>query len=306
MRQDSAAVQQGSKWGVIDAKGNYVVEPLFDRLESFAAGLITVWQGGKCGVIDAKGNYVVEPLFDRLEPFAAGLTTVWQGGQWEFNPDTPSAEVWVAVWQGDKWGLIDAQGNYVVKPQFDRITRLAFVLSEGLVAVGGWARVETRYFWGIIKDDTHRKLWGIIDAQGNYVFKPQFTEIRRLAEGWTAVRLLRLYQSRNPWWLGFEVGTVDEQGDSIVEFVAEDPGIVWEVWEGSRRWARRWGEGPRQWGIIDAQGNYIFEPQFDEIGAFADGFAVVKQDGKWGVIDMKGHYVVEPQFDWIGEFHSIY
>ena len=288
---------------MMDAQGNLIKQ--FNPARLAAELAAAVGQGGPWGIVDAEGT-LIKPLEPAMLAAEQGVA-ILQAQQWglmnrqgyvikQFNPDTPSAEVLVAVQQGDKWGVIDAQGNYF-KASSDRTYPIAegFVLSEGLVAVGGIEQVEVRFLWGLIENDELMDLWGLIDAQGNYLFKPQFTEIRPLAEGWTAVRLLRLHLLK-PWWLlGFEVGSVDAQGNHLVEFdVDERPS---EGWDADLEW-----EGPRQWGIIDAKGNYIFEPQFDEIGAFADGFAVVKQDGKWGVIDMKGHYVVEPLFDGLGSF----
>ena len=58
----------------------------------------------------------------------------------------------------------------------------------------------------------------------------------------------------------------------------------------------------RQWGFMDAKGNYVVEPQFDAIGAYSGGVIAVQQGGQWGFIDARGKYVIDPQFDGIGAY----
>ena len=55
-------------------------------------------------------------------------------------------------------------------------------------------------------------------------------------------------------------------------------------------------------GFIDKSGKVVIEPQFDDVGAFIEGLAWVKKDGKWGFIDKSGKVVIEPQFDGAGDF----
>ena len=50
-------------------------------------------------------------------------------------------------------------------------------------------------------------------------------------------------------------------------------------------------------GYINAQGEVVIKPQFDEVDFFLDGIAAVKLDGKWGFINRKGEMLVKPQFD---------
>ncbi len=57
-----------------------------------------------------------------------------------------------------------------------------------------------------------------------------------------------------------------------------------------------------KWGFIDKNGKMVIEPQFDEAGDFFEGFACVEKDGKWGFIDKSGKMVIEPQFDYPGYF----
>jgi hypothetical protein len=52
-----------------------------------------------------------------------------------------------------------------------------------------------------------------------------------------------------------------------------------------------------KWGFIDTKGNYLVEPKFNFIDEFSAGFAHVNLDDKWGIIDKKGNCLFETKFD---------
>lgn len=58
------------------------------------------------------------------------------------------------------------------------------------------------------------------------------------------------------------------------------------------------------WGYIDATGAWIISPSFYEAGPFHSGLATVRDafTGKAGVINKKGEFIVPPQYDLIGSF----
>ena len=262
----SAAVRQGGPWGVVDAQGNLIkrFDPAMLSSEAFVATL----QDQQWGLANA-GGYVIK----------------------QFSSATPSSELLVAVAQDGKRGIIDLKGNYVFKLQSEPIWPLA----EGWIAVQADRTLRVRAFWGIIEKDLGGEtMWGFMDMQGNYVVEPQFYKIMACSGGLVAVRRHLVLSRLNPTWFGAEVGIVDEEGNYITKFdVVEPPAEERDP---------NWIDGALQWGFMDTKGNYIFEPQFDEVWQLAAGLIAVAQDGKWGLVDTKGNHVVEPQFDRIGEF----
>lgn len=73
---------------------------------------------------------------------------------------------------------------------------------------------------------------------------------------------------------------------------------------GSRRDIKQFPNG--QWGLIDTMGNEIVPPQYDYIGSFHAGVAVVKKDGKAGLIDTKGKVIVPLKYPNIADFADNY
>ena len=63
-------------------------------------------------------------------------------------------------------------------------------------------------------------------------------------------------------------------------------------------------EGQR-WGYIDAKGQMVIQPRFDDARDFQEnGLAIVSEKGKYGVIDATARYVVQPIYDSINPFHD--
>ena len=51
--------------------------------------------------------------------------------------------------------------------------------------------------------------------------------------------------------------------------------------------------------FIDTLGNYIFEPKYQNVLYFQDGYAPVQQHGKWGVVDRRGRQALPFLYDQI-------
>lgn len=59
-----------------------------------------------------------------------------------------------------------------------------------------------------------------------------------------------------------------------------------------------------KWGFINAAGEVVIEPQYEDARSFANGYAAVKKDGKWGFINAEGKMVIEPQFKNAKDFND--
>src|SRR5258707_12660787 len=51
-----------------------------------------------------------------------------------------------------------------------------------------------------------------------------------------------------------------------------------------------------RYGYISKAGKVAINPQFDDVGRFAEGLAPVKFGTKWGDIDREGKLAINPQF----------
>lgn len=138
-----------SKFGFINKRGEHVILPQFDDINSFAEGRAPVcviekdktgWPVRKWGYIDSGGRFIVAPRFKHGAPFSEGLA---------------------AVTIEDKCGFIDREGKQVIAAQFD----FAEGFKNGLarVQVGGYGKTGWR---------------GYIDKKGRFVWRPSDHEER--------------------------------------------------------------------------------------------------------------------------------
>lgn len=135
-----------------------------------------------------------------------------------------------------KWGYIDKTGSYVINPQFDDAYSFA---DNGfaVVEVGG--------------------KYGFIDKTGAYVVNPMYADMG------SSVYSGCIYFANDDK----KVGYLDTSGKEI----------------------------------IPAQFDYIYSSKYSSFNLagnfYDDGFAVVRMGNSFGVIDKEGNYVINPQFD---------
>lgn len=57
-----------------------------------------------------------------------------------------------------------------------------------------------------------------------------------------------------------------------------------------------------KYGLINSEGGWLVEPEYDYIGPFSEGRAVVKKDEKYGYIDKSGMLIINTIFDFAQDF----
>jgi hypothetical protein len=79
-----ARVEQGGKWGFVDARGQQVIPTGFEWAESFSEGLAAVRRDGRWGFIDRAGKMVVAPSYADAARFSEGLAAVKRAATWSY------------------------------------------------------------------------------------------------------------------------------------------------------------------------------------------------------------------------------
>lgn len=209
MREGLAPVRSKKKlFGFVNEKGEVVIDMKFEAVGYFADGLAWVYEkkGMEKGYIDKTGNYALEPKYSDAKEFdpVSGMARVKIGDDWLYI-DKSGKELRVEgerfvdfmdglaeVMVNDISGLIDKEGNWVIKPKYRKIK----AFKNGYAAVqtpdGKWGFVSSKgeevippkydgvrdVYYGFAAVSEERGKWGLIDMSGNWVLSPEYSNLR--------------------------------------------------------------------------------------------------------------------------------
>ena len=169
------------KWGYINKKGGYFIEPTFDHASHFSEGFASVRREDMVGYIYRTGAVSLMADWVFAGDFSEGLANVLcyreHGLKWgyigciaeilitviipQFDDAGPFSEGLAKVKINDKWGFINKSGKIVIDNVFDD----AFSFREGMAVV----KIDDKY--------------GYIDKRGTMVVEPQFDYCFDFSEG---------------------------------------------------------------------------------------------------------------------------
>lgn len=185
----SSSTGCSEKWGAIDKKGNFIVNPNFDilcycfglyvyavgcdyvNISNNAKDVIPITANGKWGILNRNGEILVNAKYDRIQILDNGMAIVNVGCCFMKILDEDS--FWNNfnnyAYIGGKWGLLSHDGKLLTPIQYTYISQF-----NGDLAI---VNVNALY-------NTRRRLcniggkWGLINKSGQIVVKPQFDMLR--------------------------------------------------------------------------------------------------------------------------------
>lgn len=158
-----AAVKQNGKWGIINDKGEFKVNPEFDEIVLDNYGyfnkqkIVIACKNGKYGFYDetlkSKNDFTADKM------------------------DIPTKDGIIAFCQNSKWGYVDEDGKVIIEPTYED----ALSFSNGLAAI------------------CQNGKWGFIDKDNNIVIECDFAGADYFTkEGSCCVRLIAPENENNP------------------------------------------------------------------------------------------------------------
>jgi len=245
-----AADQKNDQLGFLDRKGEFVVEPQFDRALYYSKGLVAVLKNGKWRYLDLSGRVVIPAEFEDAASFHEGLARVRIGNKVGFIDHLGGMVIEsnfdaagnfsgglapVAKRDGDlKWGYIDRQGKLSVPLQFDS----AGEFSEGL------APVQKGF------------LWGFVDSTGDFVIPARYLYAQHFSYGVAAVQLR---ETRRYGYVDhYGVLRISAQFSSTWDFSGDGVARVGIPEKVSRGPTASGAHGSPWWGYIDSSGRLFW------------------------------------------------
>lgn len=265
-----AAVNIEGLWGYINKKGENTIPTQYLGAWSFNNDRARVQsaQNRKVGYIDTRGDTVIDLTYD-------------EGGNYQFGL--------VPVKSGQYWGLIDEEGENIMRPEYYGIK----VLSREWIAAKiteNWAIYHlSKKEWihsdlsqvfgfrdGVFRVKDMEQQYYYLDTNGKALFpepsaklySPQAGVFTRCAE-------------KNQCYL------MDREGDPLSDTYDKIRPL------GENRFAIYENEN---WGLINDLGTVILPPQFEQLYSFSNGYAPYQKDDLWGFIDREGRRVTSNIF----------
>jgi predicted DNA-binding WGR domain protein len=310
-------VLSGEKWGYINRKGEYVINPQFQDAGFFREGLARVVSSdGKIGFINSDGKYEISAQYKSATYFSNGLAFVVSEGSYpvcidklgETQFSLKQVQRVFSFHEGlaliipaeENYGYVNKAGETVINPQFDLVSHFSEGLAKiqqknknGFIDKSGKIIINPQFdhvsdFHNGRAAFSNGNQKGYIGTKGNYIINPQFDDAGDFREGMAVIRS------------GREWGYINEDGKIEINPQFDDA----EPFQSGLAAIKQ----SNKWGYINKKGKLEINPQFDKVSSFFDDIAFVEINDKWGIIDKKGKYIVNPQFDHIktvvGEFEA--
>ncbi|HEY5561409.1 MAG TPA: WG repeat-containing protein [Clostridiaceae bacterium] len=167
--------------------------------------------------------------------------------------------------KGTKWGYIDSNGSFIIKPKYDNAMSFQ---SNGLAVV------------------EENNLTGIINSQENYIVKPQYSSIYEFSEGCAAV----IDDS------GFKL--IDEKGKMLT---TKAYSFISSFKEGRAMFAGNDINNNYLYGYLDRDGKEVIPLKYQSANDFSSGKAVVKiSENLFALINLKGEILHTYKYALVG------
>ena len=315
------ANKNSNKWSIIDSNGKLIFDNKFDNAYPVSNTLMAIKKNDKYAIIKYTGEEISQFEYDNLIRGGENLVAVKKDNKWSFLSSNgkliapfifddirPFKEGRAAVKQGEYWNFISTSGKVINNSKYV----IAGDFSEGVAAV-------------LDKDtsssDNHLYF---IDIQGKLLLKsPSNIKIRDSFLGeFEGGRfdletysdldmIIDVFFHNGGTSSGLRNKTINLKGDVLqndLNIISCSECIC--SFQDTRKILHNQdnlpfvlaGNSPK--GFMNADQKVIVEPQFEEVGNFTEGLAVVRQNGKYGFIDRTGKFVIQPQFDAVSSFYN--
>jgi hypothetical protein len=264
-----ANIKYKGKWGVMDDKGKWIIQPKYESLGIFYGDIIPAKIKGKWGAINTEEKWVVKPEYQQLYDFNEGIAIVIKSS----GPPTIQA--------GEElhYGMVDTKGKEVIPLVFTQLDKFS---DDGLALaqtkVGG------------------EKKFGYIGRDGHWIIRPVFYDAYDFSCG-------RAVVSNNSMGLYY---FINKKGQRAFEIplnmnirprgvLANYADCMARVWEGKRPV------------FIDTSGKVILrlDPSVTAIlGNFSEDRCPVEVGIKNGFVNGQGNIIIKPVYDYVSGFHG--
>ncbi|HLG03189.1 MAG TPA: WG repeat-containing protein, partial [Bacteroidia bacterium] len=231
--------------GLARSDGKIILSPIYNAYLWLGEGRIGYRSGLYWGMLDTTGRAVTQNIFDRIKPFG---------------------ENYAAVSYEGKWGFINSNGKFVIRPSYK--TAGIFNMNRAYVI-------------------TQENRSCLIDTTGKIVM--QFARGMGIA-GYTEGKfLVHTYDRRNEINL---MAYYNRHGSRIGRLEFKKATVFTDG-------AARVSPNGRTWGLISFTGFYLIKPRFAILDPFKNGLARFQLQTTQGLFRLDGSVMLPVAYDWI-------
>lgn len=261
--QKYLTVYTNDKWGVINSKGDIVIEPTYDETiiipDSTKAVFICTYD-----VDYAKNTYKTKVLNDKNEEIITGYDTVEAIENYDNSNSVWYEKDVLKVSKDGKYGLVDFKGKQIAECIYTNISALKGT-SNSLVTT---------------KDGKK----GLLDNTGAVILESEYKGIKAISEKYENGYIVK--DSNNKY------GVINWNKTVAVENKYDD---IKPIYSNGNYYVVKENE---KWKIVDTVGGSYLEGKFDDIKSINDDFAVIKEKNKYGVVSiLDGENVIDASYE---------
>lgn len=174
-----AVVKNENGFGYIDTNGRTIIPCKYSKASDFHEGLAAVTYNGNCGYLAPDGKPQIDYKFTRCQDFEGEKAVVYQGLR--------------------KAGVIQKDGNFLIKPSVDRLLKFKegkglvrdkkyrfYYISERTDHTSGYYQEARPYNHGVAVVQINKK-WGVINQKGITLIPPKYDQIGTFHNGFAKV-----------------------------------------------------------------------------------------------------------------------
>ncbi|GAB4331421.1 MAG: hypothetical protein OHK0038_06250 [Flammeovirgaceae bacterium] len=314
-------VRKNGLYGFLDSSGILAIPLQFVEAENFKNGFSVVKKKDSSffGVINKKGEWVISPVVDSIQSLQNQLFFFKDNGEWgvfdkegieHFKGSTLDYQVlpngYVLLKSKNKKGLLNQQGKLWMDAIADSIKfyendeiqvfigNESFWLDSKTDSIPTPEHLKNVELGGKFKNGLsparYKKLWGITDVWGRWHISPRYDSIKHPSEGFTPVKLGKLW------------GYIDENENIIVQPRYTYVGDFQKLKDSYRAIVG----ANQKFALISENGRWILPLNYEEIKPNEHGNWLVKQKGVWGIYTNDGLQGIYPKYDSIKDLGNGY
>ena len=286
------AVYTQDKWGVIDNKGNIVIEPSYDEMILIPDHTKPVFLCTYNVDYEAQ-TYSTKAITQKGEEILSGYDSIEA-----VNNQNSKGQIWCEkdvfkVSKNGKYGIVNGKGKEILACDYEEIKALPGVEGclinkrdgkVGLCDLFGNTLVENQYKDIQAIGEDNKQEFIIQDNEGKYgiasndkkiVIEPTYEEIAKVA-----AKELYVVKENGAWSIINKDKAVLVSGDKFDE--------VKEINE-----ANIVIKKGKKYGIINTDGEEKVKNEYDELSNATGEYYIAKKDGQYGIVDLSGQTKVE-------------